>query len=201
MGLLFSPLPPPARRQGRRSSSHAMKQPPFPSWMVLWRCGRSLGASTDVQHQDSCRRSTSRLVPSARQEGAHSYPGWVIQRPLATSLQLNRRCFRRGHSPFFARPLAIPCGNFPSASFHPGAATRYAFMRRGAHQASSVFILLQQLLACTESTNSTLGGVARWGSTRILVVRRAVPLTAWLRLPRGWRSHRSEGLVGAALAA
>ena len=124
MGLLFSPLPPPARRQGRRSSSHAMKQPPFPSWMVLWRCGRSLGASTDVQHQDSCRRSTSRLVPSARQEGAHSYPGWVIQRPLATSLQLNRRCFRRGHSPFFARPLAIPCGNFPSASFHPGAATR-----------------------------------------------------------------------------
>ena len=67
---------------------------------------------------------SQRLVPSARQEGAHSYPGWVIQRPLATSLQLNRRCFRRGHSPFFARPLAIPCGNFPSASFHPGAATR-----------------------------------------------------------------------------
>lgn len=162
MGLLFSPLPPPARRQGRRSSSHAMKQPPFPSWMVLWRCGRSLGASTDVQHQDSCRRSTSRLVPSARQEGAHSYPGWVIQRPLATSLQLNRRCFRRGHSPFFARPLAIPRGNFPSASFHPGAATRsriYASRCPSGFESSSC----SSYWRVQSPRNSTLGGVAQRG--------------------------------------
>ena len=149
-----------------------MKQPPFPSWMVLWRCGRSLGASTDVQLQDSCRRSTSRIVPSARPR----------RRPIVSGLghPAAARGVAATEPTLLSRPFAAVLCPTARDSMWELSLRELSSRRRNTitHLCVAVPIrfrvfFLQQLLACTESAELHAGGSRATGSrcTRLLLQR------------------------------